>query len=223
MNTTKYHCVFSSGPKDINSFSLKKESMNSFQNEEQRQGFYKTVRKMLGSIVAFSLIVGVIYLFGGFHKTKQQDIRCNAEKVVQYQGKQYLWDRDRRFGGGKLQSTDFAHSHQHSVKLDASNKFGLSYKIPAADGDEDLWISVWRYNPEGKQVGRLACKSGQYYEESGEVKERQDSGWEKLFIRAYIPLGSKNQPIDIFCIHEGEDPIYFDDLFIDFRREDKSK
>ena len=196
--------------------------MSNFNTAESKNKFRRILKEFLGALVAMTILTGAIYLFGGFCKQRKSDIRCNAEKVVSWNRQNFFWESDRRFGGADLQSTDFAHSHQHSVKLDKDNKYGLSYDIPNADGDEDLWISVWRYNPDQlKQKGKLVCSVGDYTISSDGVKERQDSGWEKLSIRAYVPIGSKNKTIKIYCAHEGEEPTYFDDLYIDFRRIDK--
>jgi len=196
--------------------------MNNFKNSEAKNNFNRILKEFLGALVSLGVLTIMIYIFGGFYKSTNTGIRCNAEKVVSWNRKNYLWDRDRRFGGGDLQSSEVAHSGQHSVKLDKDHKYGLSYNITNADGDEDLWISVWRYNPDQKKnKGKLVCSAGSYVISSDEVKERQDSGWEKLFIRAFIPINSKNEKIKIFCTHEGEEPTFFDDLFIDFRRTDK--
>ncbi len=196
--------------------------MSNFNSSESKNRFHGILKEFFGALMAMAILTSVVYFFGGFYKQKKTGIRCNAEKVVSWNRKNYLWDRNKKFGGGDLQSKDFAHSHQHSVKLDKENKYGLSYDIPNADGDEDLWITVWRYNPDQKtKKGRLVCTAGSYSISSDGYKMRQESGWEQLFIRAYIPIGSKNETIKIYCVHEGDEPTYFDDLFIDFKRTDK--
>ena len=40
-------------------------------------------------------------------------------------------------------------------------------------------------------------------------------------MRAYLPLGSINEKIEVYCVQEGNDPVYFDDLEIVLKRVDK--
>ena len=198
------------------------DMLNNHKDLDQKIQFRKILREFIQALVGAVVLMLALYVFGGFYKKTSRKYICQAERVVEYKKKKHFKRRGSYFAGGDLQSNDFAHSYKYSVKLTKDHRYGLNFEIPAADGDEDLWITVWRYNPEGSpKKGKLVCKSGKFYQDTDIPKEIQDSGWQKLFMRAYLPIGSRNEKIEIYCLQEGKDPVYFDDLEIILKRTDK--
>jgi len=198
------------------------DTLSRFENQEQKQRFKKILREFFSVLLSVGLIVLMLYFFGGFYKKKGKVYLCQAETVVSHNKKKFFKRDGVFFAGGDQQSGEQAHSHKYSIKLTKEHPYGFNFKIPAADGDEDLWISVWRYNPDGSaKKGKLVCSSKDYYKATSEVKVTQDSGWEKLSMRANLPQSVRNELVQVYCQHDGEAPVYFDDLEIDFRRKDK--
>jgi len=141
--------------------------------------------------------------------------KCNAELLSQ--DKQFFINKSDSilFQNGTTQSDLFAHSGKYSSKVDASSPYGMTIKLKDLKAGESFAIYVWR-KTNGRTNGGLIASSSpsSYYNSEYKILKTDSNGWEKIFMKFFIPAGLTNQELVIYVYNPDADPVYFDDLEI---------
>ena len=142
---------------------------------------------------------------------------CDAENAVQSENGQMVFSTPEiDFKSAENQSADFAFSGGHSVKLDASSKYGMSFVLTDIQQGEFFKASVWQ--KESESPGAMICSAtgnanftltsldnGFYERKNGWVKH-------SIQFKAITTLDS----LTFFLFVGGDDAVcYFDDLRVE--------
>lgn len=139
---------------------------------------------------------------------------CDAEDKIQVEDGSWVFEGEgTQFKSAETQSSDYAFSGDHSVKLDSVYKYGMSFILTEIQKGEFFRASVWQKETEAP--GALICSvtgSANFTLSSLENRfyERKD-GWMKhvLQFRAVTDLDS----VTFFIFSGSENAVsYFDDL-----------
>ncbi len=193
-----------------------------FESSIQRQLFFKTLREFSYVFLFTLILLGLAYVVFGIPTRKTETFRCGAEYKRMYQGLQSYYNKGTYFSGGSAQSDKFAFSGTHSIKLTKENPFGFGFNLPYLKGNENITISVWRFS-DGKdsRKGIVVASSDGMWKAVEDVVEKSEHGWEKVQLNFIPPAASKNRTLKIYCWNNGHEPIYFDELEIEIKREEK--
>jgi len=189
-------------------------------NQERKIAFNKTLREFIQVLLFLSVLGGLgAYLIGTQNRTRQE-IYCGAEYVKSKHRDLMYYNNGNYIAGGSLQSTDFAHNGTASIQLSGSDPFGFNYTTQPLIGNENFYVSVWRFADgqhaeSGKMVASGKCG---FWKAGEEVIEKSDNGWEKIQFSFSPPKKCKNKQIQIYCWNTASNPIYFDDLYIEIKR-----
>ena len=193
----------------------------SFENETQQMAFFKTLQEFLRLLLFSGIILVSVFLLLGLQEKKVLRLKCNAERVGKDLGLPAFVQKGHTFGGGKMQSREFAFTGDYSMRLDNLDPFGFQYELPYLKGNEKISASVWRYaNGKNATTGILVASSKGFWKAGEEVIEKAENGWEKISFEFSPPSESRNHPFKIYCWNNGNSPIWFDDLEIEIRYEE---
>jgi hypothetical protein len=135
-------------------------------------------------------------------------VSCDAEKV---NGDNFISGK-AEFKGGKFQSSDYARSGKHSVKLNKDAPFGFTYEVRDVKKGDIIEVSVWKHT-SGTSGGLVI--SGEdpknQYEFNQMFKEEQGE-WGK--IESFFVAQQDYKRVLIYALNAEETPAYFDDIKI---------
>ncbi len=140
----------------------------------------------------------------------QRIFLCDMEKT----NATHFLDHDFTFEGAASQSSAFAHSGKHSIKLNAQAIYGLTSQIHLHRQASTYQLSVWRYNPHQIPSWLVVSASdpGDLYHAVQESKYYNEEDWEYLQITFTVPAGMES--INLYCYLDSKanGAVYFDDL-----------
>jgi len=142
-------------------------------------------------------------------------IESDLEEVIERDGELSFTTTQDNFylGYGGIQSTTYARSGRNSIRLDSSNKYGLSFTIDNVVPGEFFHVSVWQ--KKGKKDGVLTLTAEgknnpieyrTYYEN----RKNQDD-WFQHTLTFFVLEGVNKISGHIFS---GKEEVYFDDIVI---------
>jgi hypothetical protein len=119
------------------------------------------------------------------------------------------------FQNAETRTDEYAHNGKYSCKLSKSFPFGMTIKLKDLKNGESFSLSVWRRIP-GKSKGGLIASSSPnpFYYTEYKVLDKEEDGWEKIFMEFFIPVELNNQELVIYVFNPEPEPVYFDDLEI---------
>ncbi|MBT8232581.1 MAG: right-handed parallel beta-helix repeat-containing protein [Saprospiraceae bacterium] len=173
-------------------------------------------------IIALALIFAlVVYLKFGLNNTPKKSgniftgevIFCGAENV---EGDAFKNGKNLIFGA-HTQSKEKALNGKYSSKLDAKNRFGMTYIMKNPVKGRRYNVSVWSINPH--PVTAHLVVSGDdpevFYKSTSKTVERNGDFWDKRELNFQVPSNLPVNEIKIYTyMEEGPNEIYFDDFLI---------
>jgi hypothetical protein len=119
------------------------------------------------------------------------------------------------FHNANLQSNEYAHGGNYSIRLTKESPYGMTTKIENVAAGERFEISVWRM-AKNNNAGLIACSTLQnsYYNDDYLVEKKDENGWELLKKKLVVSQNWPNGELKIYLWNSGEDTVYFDDLHI---------
>ena len=187
-----------------------------FDDREGAQQFGALLREMLLALAFLALVVGVGRWGLGFDQPATRYLACDAEALDFKRGLRAYVGQGARFAGGEMQSARLARSGNYAVELTRKHPYGMTYEEKHLRGNAHYRVAVWRHGGEREASrGKLvASVDGCFWQVTGEVVAREDSGWEQIAFEFSPPVECQQQLLKIFCWNEGRTPLYFDDLEI---------
>lgn len=172
----------------------------------------------LGFIAVFTFFVGLI---GCVENTKNTDTKiesiysCDVERMDQ-SGKHFLENNDNAllFSNTNTRSNEMAHSGEYSSKLYPGKRFGLTTELHGIGPDSYFEVTAWRKSPNKGGVVVVDGGTKDLYEAALNVIEKDDKGWEKLYLEYYVPPNYFSGKLKIYVWNNTSDTVYFDDLQI---------
>jgi hypothetical protein len=109
-------------------------------------------------------------------------------------------------------------SGEYSLRLDATNPYGFTYRSYNVSVGDVVTVSVWRFGEEGSVV--ISGDGGKkFYLGSSVYSEVENTGWKKLSITHVLQQEMHGKELGIYVFNNQEDPGYFDDLEIVIRHQ----
>ncbi len=187
-----------------------------FENTEQRQVFFKILKKFGRDFLFLGLVIlGGLWGFGILGKTNHH-YACDAEMVKSKNRKAFFFKDGNYFTGGDLVSQDFAFEGKNSLRLEGENAYAFQINYEYLIGNEEVVVWVWRFaEGDWKSSGQVvATVNNKFWKSSNEVIETKDSGWEKIQLKFQVPEQTSNEIMSIYCWNAQTRPIYFDDFHL---------
>lgn len=201
---------------------MTKSPDHNFESPEKRNAFFYVLKELASVIACLSVLLILTYYCLGLHEDFERQLFCNAEKVSLHEGLPHFEQDGKCFRGGQFQSNEHAFSGEYSLKLEGENSFGFDYIHKFARPNQAFKVTVWRYKPsDGSSKGLLVASSVGFWQSGEEVIEKREDGWEKILLKFTPPYSSRNHPLKIYCWNNGEQAIYFDDLYIEIKRKEE--
>ena len=137
---------------------------------------------------------------------------CDAEMLAV--DKQHYTNKDGQlFDGGNTQSSKFSLNGQFSCQLDASNPYGMTFRLKGLKKGESIRISAWRKLSE-KVESTIILSAENYYNTQYTILNKDSLGWEKLENQLFISSELEGKEIGIYLYNPGKVPAYFDDFSV---------
>jgi len=181
------------------------------------QGRRAPLEKWAGGFLVIGLLILLALLWDQrpdrSHSYNSGTFFCGMERVEEV----FFLQDTTRFGGGNTQSNTYAHSGEFSSFLPAkgSDQYGVSLDLTTFSPDQQIQVSIWRYEPESRQTGQLVIAGGEgFYWSTSQSAEIKANGWQKLVLTAVVPNEKVPDKISIYTFSNGQFPVYFDDLEI---------
>lgn len=139
---------------------------------------------------------------------------CDAERKTP-DGNSFLSTSGLEFHNAVLQSDQYAHSGNYSIRLTREEPFGMTTKIENVVAGDRFEISVWR-KARDNDAKLIACSTleNSYYNDTYQVEKKDDKGWELLVKRFVVSQNWPNRELKLYLWNSGKDTAYFDDLRI---------
>jgi hypothetical protein len=141
---------------------------------------------------------------------------CGAESVVD---QKYLGTSipNMLLENANTQSTEKSRSGDYSVKLDATNPYGFTYRSYNGSAGDVIKVTVWRLGESGSIV--ISGDGGkEFYLGSQDYSDIDSSGWKKLNLIYTLQEDMHGKEVGIYIFNNLEEPSYFDDLEIEVSR-----
>ncbi|MEL7222895.1 MAG: CotH kinase family protein, partial [Bacteroidota bacterium] len=142
-------------------------------------------------------------------------IVCNAERAL---GDSF-YNGDHKFGGADYQSSLKAHSGNNSIRLpgDKNTHYGfttlLENPVPGTVYEASVWSLA---NTTGyAKIAIQGREPAGFYQESAEVVQRGEQGWNLHRIRFAIPFEKTPTVVSVYVYSAGLEEVFFDDLLIE--------
>ena len=118
------------------------------------------------------------------------------------------------FYNANLQSNQYAHGGNYSIRLTKDSPYGMTAVIKQVVAGERFEISVWR-RAQNNDAGIVACSTLEkgYYNYDC-VAEKKENDWELLKMKFVVFQNWPNGELKIYLWNSGKDTVYFDDLHI---------
>ena len=116
------------------------------------------------------------------------------------------------FGGGKLQTNQFARSGNTSILLTVANQFGLNVSIPVSHGKR-FKVEFWQRSSDQKQtlVVASATKSDVFYKTS--FQGGNNSGeWTRSELNVTLPENYPDANLQFYLWSPASDSVWVDDF-----------
>jgi len=139
---------------------------------------------------------------------------CDAESITP-DGNSFLSKSGLVFHNAGLQSNQYAHGGNYSIRLTRDKPFGMTAIIEHVVAGERFEMSVWRKagNNDAKLIACSTLENG-YYNDTYLIEKSEDNGWELLSKRFVVSQNWPNHELKIYLWNSGKDTVYFDDLHI---------
>lgn len=165
-------------------------------------------------LLIFSLIVLYSYKPSADIPNTPDRITCDAEHTL---GNDFHTG-DHKFEGANYQSSVQARSGSNSLRFpaDGNTHYGFTTVIENPQAGEVYEAYVWSL-ANISQFAKLAVQGREpsgFYQESGEVVERDVSGWNLHRVRFTIPFKNTPRFLSIYVYSTGIEEVFFDDLLI---------
>ncbi len=158
---------------------------------------------------AIAFAFGVALLMGC--QAPLDAVVCDAESVVQKEGKTFFINSGYTFSGGDFRSKENARSGQWSVKLHREQEFGLGSEIEDLTAGDRFKISVWRKGNHGVLV--VSADRAKIYLTQEQVAATEN-GWGKLEVIVTLPPHYQEEALKVYVWNPHTEATYFDDLSI---------
>lgn len=166
------------------------------------------------------LILIVISSYSSIEKSSR--ITCDAEQVINSKFKGVSSSNrftSVLFDAAYLKSSEHSKSGKYSVKLTKQNPYGFTYQIKKVKAGEHFRVSTWRYSSNTSGILVVsALNSNDLFVSQNNSNGNTVGQWEELSFEFNVPSTADNQDIKVFVYNvDTVNPIYFDDLFIEYR------
>lgn len=143
-------------------------------------------------------------------KTISAKYFCDAENRI---GNDFISSDSVVFRNGETQSSEYAFSGIHSVRLSADHRYGMTIDLDDLKPGESFEISVWR-KQTGSSTGEIIVSGDDFYFTKSKVVESGKDGWEKIKLELYINKKLAGKRLGAYLYNPSADPVYFDDFRI---------
>ena len=163
----------------------------------------------------FILCLSVIKLYQRYYVNpvfEEVTLTCSAESVYD---QKYLKTSipNIMLENADSRTKEKARSGTYSLRLDANNSYGFTYRFSNGQIGDIIRVSVWRLGENGSIV--ISGDSGnEFYLGSSTYSEVDSSGWKKLNMSYTLQNDMKGKEVGIYIFNNHEKHSYFDDLEI---------
>ena len=142
-------------------------------------------------------------------------IKCDAEKVT----KENFFETNIPsvyLENANTQCGEKARSGKFSAKLSQINQFGFTYRLHHCKIGDIINVDVWKNGTKGNII--ISGGTNDFYISECKPIEKDSTGWEHLQIKYTVPKDMNNKEIDIYLYNNSNEPSYFDDMIITYKR-----
>jgi uncharacterized membrane protein len=139
---------------------------------------------------------------------------CDAERLNSDKNA-FLSSSGLLFYNANLQSNQYAHGGNYSIRLTKESPYGMTTVIENVTAGDRFEISVWR-KAKNNNSEIIACSTlkNSYYNKNYLIESKDERGWELLKKKFVVAQNWPNPDLKIYLWNTGEDTVYFDDLHI---------
>ena len=182
----------------------------------QRPLLWRSIAAALGILL---IALGVKYInWGASPAAMQESVYCGAEDIVLQGNKTMFISKGVLFDNAVSRSAEEARSGQYSSKLDSTQTYGMLYLLEGAKAGDRYKATVWRYGSklELSYLTVSIIENGElsFYKQEGTPVAVDKNEWEQLELNFEVPVTYQGGPIKIY-VFGGNQPVYFDDLYIE--------
>ncbi len=146
--------------------------------------------------------------------TKITKYDCDAETLSPNR-EFFISGSGTAFAHGNLQSNEYHHGGNFSIKLSPESPYGMNIKLQNVEAGERFSIKVWSFpGNEDSYIVASSGSEGNFYDATTTHDKTDENGWELLKKTFVISNLIVDQEIMIYLWSASNDPVYFDDLEI---------
>lgn len=173
-------------------------------------------------LIGLVLLISTGLMVGYFWPEQKVVLKDQGEKIINLQLDMEAVNDTQFVANGHLigiaekQSAEEALSGQYSCKIPVGEglQYGLDCPLPQLEPGDYYKISIWKYG-EDAQLVVAAPKTEQFYLTTAKTVKKE-KGWDLLRLYFRVPMTRQLEGLKTYVYTNGETPVYFDDLSIEY-------